>query len=1550
MTHPTQTNKFLNFKRDAKTFILILLIICSGVIRAQPYNPMNTQYNYIYNTAVSASCPSVTSGGATINTVMPGTNDPNWMANTICAPGGPYAKVMFPPNSYCAGSYPFSGAINPTVFPFCGWITVPTASCGFVGSGSYSCAPGGTVQDVYFNRAINVPTNNPTPYMLRMSINASDWVQAIWINHVNSGATYTVWNSNSTSTVATSAAPRNVAIELSTCTFSSGLNYVIVHVKRMGSMPTACKYIGMAALCWAVPNYTTFTTGPSTLCAGATSLYAVPNATAMGFGPPMSTTYTWTKPPTWGGSSTTATLSATAGTNSGIIIGTLNQNTSNGKYCLATGGYSVTVPPPITIMQSNTMACAGGSVSMLAMGATNYTWYNNITGNVIATNTAALIAGPLSVPGASLKVKGVTTSGCVYTKTIGINVYMNPIVNANSGTTVLCQGQGSVGLWASGTVGNTYTWAPVSPPTSSTAPSILVQPTITTVYTLTGKNPNGCTATATKTITVNPTPSISAASPSAICSGNSTTLNATGGTSYTWSPPIPGTTGPGPIVVTPNATTIYTITGTNSFNCTKTATVQVLVNPSPTVVVTPPSVCPGVSNTFSATGALSYTWTIWPTGTSNFTTFSNVSSVIITPTVPMSYSVCGKSGNGCSRCISSTVPIGSPVPISVSDMTMCSSSSSCTPISVSTASTTSCIWQPSASISGSNNGQTVTICPTSFPSTYTVFATSTVTGNCPNQAVMSVYQETNCCTQPTAGLTVLNNTTGISGIYANNSYLANTSMTLTGDSYFRNSEVWITPGVQITVPSGTLLNLDHTHLFACSNVMWKGIKLMDGSLLTTPQATTSQHANSLIEDAEVAVDVDFSSFPVAAVMPTIAIEGVIFNKNNIGIRVANTTNTLTNSLGFGINGCIFTSRNMPYTTFGSTLSWPSSAMVSPGLKAASNFTGGLNAPYIFPGMPIVNTKAPYNTVPGFAGIQLKNLTGPTTLTNTGSFNGVAIININPGSSIYDDFVLFDGMSYGIDALEAGIWSKNLVFQNMDPNTGGDGVRQIINGPTRTCFMMFPGQGSGTFGMRTWDCVKGLNAQNVYDINVSYSLFRSTQTAGTALFPNWPGNYGIYVNTNRFYFNVTRCEFNNLKKGISFSTPATPQWYDMTGYGQTLGVYADLFYAWGNFFGAQVTSTTAYSGSGQANNTEYMETAIEMITPNPTGWTNVVGPGHSLGSINYNKIDRVFRGITIDGMLDFPFKIDENSLFIEDDYTFGGPGNPAPGWGISLSNSTDVKTISTNTLESRGNALSTTNTVSLIHCYNNLGTLSPNVHCNFTKNAHYGFQFEDNNSNAVWAGNHMCNEYAGLALISNGIIGQQGSGSLGSENFWEAGPPTPWCGNWQLGGGSTARYQTYADNSDASLSPLYVFPGPGATPIINFAINSGTAYNSPASILNSSAHDMSLIDCALSNTIMPNWRMNSFGTTNLNQENRSFDEEWISIYPNPTNGNLTVFYEGNETTCDLKIYDLQGRIVYSEKIQGGKEHNCQLNDLPASVYILEFNKENRTIRKKLIKTN
>jgi hypothetical protein len=106
-----------------------------------------------------------------------------------------------------------------------------------------------------------------------------------------------------------------------------------------------------------------------------------------------------------------------------------------------------------------------------------------------------------------------------------------------------------------------------------------------------------------------PTP-VPATGLTTICSGQSTTLSATGASTYTWQP---GNLSGSSVSVSPAlGVTTYTITGVSAGGCTATTTTQVLVNQSPNLSLSAGAIlCNGGSTTLTATttgGSPSYAY------------------------------------------------------------------------------------------------------------------------------------------------------------------------------------------------------------------------------------------------------------------------------------------------------------------------------------------------------------------------------------------------------------------------------------------------------------------------------------------------------------------------------------------------------------------------------------------------------------------------------------------------------------------------------------------------------------------------------------------------------------------------------------------------------------------------------------------------------------------------------------------------------------------------------------------------------------------------------
>ncbi|MDD3630871.1 MAG: T9SS type A sorting domain-containing protein, partial [Bacteroidales bacterium] len=323
------------------------------------------------------------------------------------------------------------------------------------------------------------------------------------------------------------------------------------------------------------------------------------------------------------------------------------------------------------------------------------------------------IANPVATPITNTTyIATVSNSfGCTDEDSIAITV--NPItISINADPESICVGS-STTLTASGA--ENYTWSDGTD--TYTGASIVVSPTITTTYSVTGTTTLGCMNTAEIEITVSsyinkvddvsicsgesytwygnvyntagtyydtipatmgcdtaaqlnltilPLPTITAnADVSIVCPGAPVVLTATGGESYEWSTTQTGSS----ITVNPTTATTYTVTGTDANGCENTATVSISVNPLPTVSAsaTPSELCIGESTTISASGAITYEWDNGET-TESFT---------VTPDETTTYVVTGADDNGCENTAEITV-IVNPLPlimITADNTTICSGQS-----------------------------------------------------------------------------------------------------------------------------------------------------------------------------------------------------------------------------------------------------------------------------------------------------------------------------------------------------------------------------------------------------------------------------------------------------------------------------------------------------------------------------------------------------------------------------------------------------------------------------------------------------------------------------------------------------------------------------------------------------------------------------------------------------------------------------------------------------------------------------------------------------------
>jgi hypothetical protein len=415
-----------------------------------------------------------------------------------------------------------------------------------------------------------------------------------------------------------------------------------------------------------------------------------------------------------------------------------------------------------------------------------------------------------------------------------------------SGNPLICSGASST-LNANGFV--SYTWQPSGSFAGSNTGTIVVSPTVNTIYTLTGTDASGCPGYTAVSVNVSsgaPVLSLTGSSQS-VCLGATATITATGALAYTLSGSISNG-----VAFTPTVTTAYTVTGANGCGTTSLVT-TVSVSPLQVSATTSSSlICSGTPATLSAVGATNYTWT---PGTSTQTNY------IVSPGTNTTYTLTGKTGN----CIgTNTVSISTkPLPT----------------LTITTTGTAVCIGDSvNLTVGGtaltytwSSTNQTATsifVAP-SQPSLYTVVGTNSA--NCTNSAQQVVVVNPRPSISITAsnfviclgdvtnliasGATTYTWSTSATGTTATVSPVSNSVYTVTG-SYATGCSSTATTQVQVFSPtmavSGNTALCDggsaNISASGAATYTWVNTGSNLPSLSVNPAATTVYTVNGSVSD------------------------------------------------------------------------------------------------------------------------------------------------------------------------------------------------------------------------------------------------------------------------------------------------------------------------------------------------------------------------------------------------------------------------------------------------------------------------------------------------------------------------------------------------------------------------------------------------------------------------------------------------------------------------------------------------------------------------------
>ncbi len=360
--------------------------------------------------------------------------------------------------------------------------------------------------------------------------------------------------------------------------------------------------------------------------------------------------YIWS-PSTSLSASTGATVTATP-----TVTTTYSVSSIDISGCVASTLSTVVVNPipVINVTALSPAFCFGEATAMTASGATAYTW--SPAADLSASTGSTVSANPSVTT--TYTIVGSNTFGCTSSTQYVLTVNPLPVISVTANNPMICFGETTT-LTATGAL--FYNWSPSNNLSSSTGSTVQASPQNSTIFTIIGTDANGCSSATSSSVTVNQLPSIVLSSTdSVICNLSSATLTATGGTIYSWSPStgLSSSTG-SPVQASPNSNITYTVTVTTSFGCIDSSTIDIDVNPLPTVILlsSNPAYCPGGSSILTASGANTYSWS--PSNGLNLTIGD---TVIANPLSTTTYTVTGVDSNGCS--INSTsIVVVNPVPV-----------------------------------------------------------------------------------------------------------------------------------------------------------------------------------------------------------------------------------------------------------------------------------------------------------------------------------------------------------------------------------------------------------------------------------------------------------------------------------------------------------------------------------------------------------------------------------------------------------------------------------------------------------------------------------------------------------------------------------------------------------------------------------------------------------------------------------------------------------------------------------------------------------------------
>ena len=351
----------------------------------------------------------------------------------------------------------------------------------------------------------------------------------------------------------------NATLNSPSATISANTSFTVVGTDVNGCSATSSVSVSVLAAATLLVASTS-----SEFCEGGTSTLTVSGGSS----------YTWSPAATLS-SATGNTVTATPTASTTYIVTSPSSSTT----CAASANVLITVhPTPLVDAGIPQAFCAGASVNLSASGATTYSWLP------ISGLSSASISNPIATPNTNTTytVTGTSAFGCVASDQVEVTVNLLPIANPGLGGSH-CFGENTQ---LNGSGGTSYQWSPATGLSDATLSNPVASPNLTTSYSLTVTDINGCVSnpSASISVTVNQLPAapvISNSGALTFCAGNDVTLSATGGQSYSWSNAATSSS----INVGTSGTFSVTLTDINGCESASSLPVSVNVNPIPSAPI-----------------------------------------------------------------------------------------------------------------------------------------------------------------------------------------------------------------------------------------------------------------------------------------------------------------------------------------------------------------------------------------------------------------------------------------------------------------------------------------------------------------------------------------------------------------------------------------------------------------------------------------------------------------------------------------------------------------------------------------------------------------------------------------------------------------------------------------------------------------------------------------------------------------------------------------------------------------------------------------------------